>query len=129
MKTVDSLCAMIKTDRDAYVSLRATLNEAAAKLANIYEKNIQRTPADTVAAYISAVGYDLASVIIASLVNRCSWDGRISHSSNEWAKSVPDAYDEEATDLLRLSCDEIHRAHLDQIAHAMSRAQRPQIPA
>lgn len=72
-------------------------------------------PRSTVAAYITAVGRDNARTIIASIINRYAWDGRISRLNVEWAKTVETALDE------KLCLDwgiypDMHLTHFDQIA-------------
>lgn len=72
---------------------------------------------------MEAVGYEAAVEIIASLVNRSAWDGRISRRSAEWANAQENSWDEEACSSLSLYTNRIHMAHLDQIAAAMMKYQ------
>ena len=79
----------------------------------------RKTPDDTVAAFVKAVGYDNAVVTIATLINRSAWDGRISGKNADWAKTIDNALDEKAAVDCDLYADGIHMTHLDQIADKM----------
>jgi len=123
MKTVETIKTMIATEgAPAYRAHRDELRDAVSFLCNRYEVDrlgaVEQTPAHTVTAWAAQVGYTRAAVVLASLVNRSAWDGRISREVKAWAAGVADAYDEEAAERLCLSCDTIHKAHLDQIAAA-----------
>ena len=78
------------------------------------------TPKVTVEKLIRAIGENRASSVVASLVNGCAWDGRISPRCREWAKHVEGAWDDKA---MREWCIDttMHRAHLDQLALEMIR--------
>lgn len=78
-------------------------------------------PADTVNAFVSAVGLDTAAYCIAAMVRRVRFDGRISRYAKawadgleglnmpgEWMQAVPECYS-----------SSIHPAHLSQLAEAM----------
>lgn len=81
------------------------------------------TPAATVAALVSSIGYDAAAEIIAAMVNvKGIWDQRISTKNRAWAAEI--AADFLGNDFVYY-CDEIHPAHMDQIADAMRNAERP----
>ena len=60
---------------------------------------------------------EMAAVVIASLVNCASQDGRISNVNKKWASTI--GYND--TDAIRIGItgDEIHRAHLNQLASAI----------
>lgn len=108
------------------------LRDAVAMLDHICADHIlnEKTPAETVAAYVAALdaskwvqevaidGREIAEIIIASLVNRSAWDGRISRASAEWARAVQDCMEEGLCDRLRIYT-QMHMVHLDQIARAM----------
>lgn len=108
------------------------LREAVAMLDHICADHIlnEKTPAETVSAYVAALdasgwvqesgcdGCEIAEIIIASLVNRSAWDGRISREAAEWARSVEDCMEEGLCDRLRIYT-RMHMVHLDQIARAM----------
>lgn len=125
MKTMNSIRAEIQNDRAAAFSQRRALQNAAQIIVDTYRETRDGNPAATVDSVIAAVGYDTAAVIIASAVNASAWDGRISTESKEWADSVSGSYDEEAARWAGITLDGIHRAHLDQLARAMSKATRP----
>lgn len=105
-----TLTQKLRTNRDALVNAR---------------KN-HTTARETVAALIDAIGYENAAEIIAAMVNaKGEWDGRISRTNRAWAaeQNAPDR----ATldDMCVWYCDEIHPAHMDEIANAMRTAERP----
>ena len=79
----------------------------------------RKTPDDTVAAFVKAVGYENAAATIATLINRSAWDGRISWRNAEWAKTIGNALDEKAALDCDIYADGIHMTHLDQIADKM----------
>lgn len=90
-----------------------------------------RTPAQTVAAFVDAVSYDVANIVIASAVNACGeWDKRVSSKARKWAAEMPNAYDRESAIDMRIYSDRIHRAHIDQLARAMMEyTPAPEAPA
>lgn len=94
---------------------------------NIYCETSDRTPAETVAAIVERLGYDAAREAIAEIVNTVGeWDGRIWPSSREWAATIETAAtcDElEAKSIYQPA--EIHPAHINQIAQAMSKYAPP----
>jgi hypothetical protein len=84
------------------------------------------TPAATVAALISSIGYDAAVEIVASMVNaKGEWDKRISRVNRTWAAAQDAPNSETLDDMCVWYCAEIHPAHMDQIADAMRNAERP----
>lgn len=111
-ENIDSLREYKKTFSAAIETLEAI------QKADRFDK---KTPADTVAAFVAAVGYPLAVEVVASLVNRSSrWDGRL-YSSKDWAASQPSAWDEETMVQCMRCYTNMHPAHLDQIARALSK--------
>ena len=78
-------------------------------------------PTETVKEYISAVGKETAAAIIALMVRRVSWDGRISRDAKEWAASIaiPEDLAKREDDAYS---EKIHTAHLNQLACAMPKA-------
>lgn len=123
MKTINDAKRIITEQGiDAYRAHIKTIRSDLDTLRGLYADSISanETPAQTVAAYVAAVGFDRAAVILASLVNRYAWDGRISETAKEWAETVSDAYDENAGVELYISADTIHCCHLDQLARAMA---------
>ena len=80
-------------------------------------------------AFVEAVGYEAAVEIVASLVNRSAWDGRISRRCAEWANTQENAWDEEARSRLSIYTDRIHMVHLDQIAAALMEYEATTEPA
>lgn len=107
-------------DRSRWFSYRRTLSENLETLDRIQSEDYinGRTPAETVASFVEAVGYDAALVVIASLVNRSAWDGRIDSRNAAWAASVSESFDEQTARDLDLYT-KMHMTHLDQIADQM----------
>lgn len=88
-------------------------------LKEIYRENIEDTPQKTVSLFIEQVGKERATDLIATLINRHGWDGRISRRLIPWANNIKNSFDEEAALHMNIYCDDvIHLAHLDQIARA-----------
>lgn len=87
-----------------------------------YAENRTGTPADTIAEIVNAIGYDSAVVTIAEIVNTVgTWDGRISADSRAWAESIENAADADSLrDAGIYQPDEIHPAHINQLAEAMA---------
>ena len=84
------------------------------------------SPAETVDALISSIGYDAAAEIIAAMVNaKGEWDGRITRANRAWAAEQNAPARETLDDMCVWYCDEIHPAHMDEIATAMRNAERP----
>lgn len=61
-----------------------------------------------------------AEMVVASLVNECAWDGRISPTVREWAKHVESAWDARAMGAMRVSTT-LHPTHLDSVAYEFAR--------
>ncbi len=78
-------------------------------------------PQKTVEEFIKAVGFEEARYCIASMVNGKAWDGRISKRNADWAKTVPDAWDEESGTEMRMYTNRVHTSHLNQLADYMRR--------
>lgn len=89
------------------------LHEAVRALEKSYQDTLELTPADTVAHFLKAVGEDLGKTTVAILIKRNAWDGRISRRSAAWAES----FTSEDSEIITT----IHKAHLEQIAQAISR--------
>lgn len=126
MKNVNTIHEQVTTNRESWFTYLRALKSNLATLENLYaaqydEKSplYHSTPAQTVAAFVESAGYESAVEIIASLVNRSTWDGRISHSVAEWANTQENSWDEEAAGRLSIYSNRIHMAHLNQLAEAM----------
>ena len=88
----------------------------------------RKTPAETVSEWVSAVGYDVATVALSSWINSVGdWDARVSLSNRTWAVRVTESFDGSSAIDLCIYSDRIHRAHLDQLADAF-RAYVPEAP-
>ena len=94
---------------------------------NIYSETSDRTPAETVAAIVEQIGYDTAREAIAEIVNTVGeWDGRIWPSSREWAATIETAATREELEAKNIyQPAEIHPAHINQLAQAMSKYAPP----
>lgn len=87
--------------------------------------NDSNSPKATVEATIATIGYEMTEAIIATITNAKAWDGRISDANKEWAAKVDECLTKQTADKFCLYSDDIHPAHLDQIADAMRNAERP----
>lgn len=93
----------------------------------IYRETSDQTPAETVAEIVAAIGYDAAREAVAEIVNTVGeWDGRIWPSSREWAATIESAATAEELKEKRIyQPAEIHPAHINQLAQAMSKYAPP----
>ena len=108
-------------------AIRNELRADIKALETAYKEHVEGSPAETVAAFVAAVGYNRAAVALATVVNYTAWDGRISRNVAAWAAALPEAWDEETAQHLGLYTD-IHRAHLDQIAREFMKTTPPEDP-
>lgn len=97
---------------EAYRAERDRLKSALDELIAAYKAS--SSPAETLDC-LSDI--EMAAVVIASLVNCASQDGRISNDNKKWAST--NGYND--TDAIRIGItgDEIHQAHLNQLASAI----------
>ena len=78
------------------------------------------TPTETVDTLVAQIGQESAAYIIAAMVNaKGDWDGRISSTVRTWAAADEIPSRQQLDDACVWYCDEIHPAHMDQIARAM----------
>lgn len=136
MKNVNTIHEQVTANREQWFQYRRTLEVNLSTLETIYTAQYDAesplyhsTPAQTVAAFVESVGYEAAVEIVASLVNRSAWDGRISRRCAEWANAQGNSWDEEACSRLSIYTNRIHTAHLDQIAAAMMKYEPTTEPA
>lgn len=117
---VKQLNALIASDADSYRKLAKQVRENIELLDAIQKEDYAAgaTPKHTVEAYIDAIGFGTAKIIIASLINVSSWDGRISKDNKEWAANVVQSYDTDSMQKMHADT-RIHRTHLDQLADVM----------
>lgn len=116
-------------DRATRIAARENLTSAVDELEHVYRITRDATPAETVDAFVAAVGYDDAVAAVATLVNRYSDDARLSHRVVMWAHGIPSAWNTDAALRLGVFTDRIHRAHLDQLAAAMMAYTPEETPA
>lgn len=97
---------------EAYRAEQNQLKKALMELVTSYRAS--SSPAETLD---QLSGINDAATVIATLVNLSVHDGRISNENKKWASKV--GYND--ADALRMGLigDEIHRAHLDQLASAI----------
>lgn len=109
----------ITTRREQIKTTRANIKT----VVNIYSETSDRTPAETVAAIVEQIGYDTAREAIAEIVNTVGeWDGRIWPSSREWAATIETAATRDELEAKNIyQPAEIHPAHINQLAQAMSK--------
>lgn len=136
MKNVNTIHEQVTANREQWFQYRRTLEAHLSTLETLYAAQYDAesplyhsTPAQTVAAFVESVGYEAAVEIVASLVNRSAWDGRISRRCAEWANAQENSWDEEACSRLSIYTNRIHTAHLDQIAAAMMKYEPTTEPA
>lgn len=87
----------------------------------IYEQTRDTTPQNTAKNIIDELGTAKAREAMAVLIKNCSYDGRISPQSKDYWTAVP-SWEKAENEWLGVSeVDKIHRAHLNQIAEAMSK--------
>lgn len=93
----------------------------------IYRETSDQTPAETVAEIVTALGYDAAREAVAEIVNTVGeWDGRIWPSSREWAATIETAATRDELEAKSIyQPAEIHPAHINQLAQAMSKYAPP----
>lgn len=117
-----------------YREARDEWHEDLAGLETVYNETRDQSVADSVAAmvrdnydrFFSRYGFhctmegaaDGLADLVASLVNRSAWDGRISPAVKAWAESREYAADQELADKMGLYT-KLHMAHLNQIAAAL----------
>lgn len=123
MKTMNDLDAIISRSVDDYRTLCADMRSAVKTLETIYSDTREMTPDDTVSAFVTAIGWNKAASVISTLVNRSSWDGRISRQAAHWAEEQADCWSSDCAERMWLYTNRIHMAHLDQIAGAMIKAE------
>ena len=97
---------------EAYRAERDRLKKALLELVTAYRSS--STPAETLD-QLSDIND--TETVIATLVNLSAHDGRIRDSNKDWAATV--GYSESDARRMGLIGDEIHRAHLDQLASAV----------
>lgn len=90
-------------------------------LIEVYKSTRETTPAETIKALVDRLGYSVALVTVAELVNSVSeYDGRISRRTRAWAMQIEDAANrEELEHYCLLQPSEIHPCHIDQLGSAM----------
>lgn len=99
---------------------RTEMRTARAALIDAHRFSGNVTPAGTVASLVESVGYEHAREIVAlSVIAKGEWDGRISEASRVWAFELTGT----TYGTLSAQCfyypDDIHPAHMEQIARAM----------
>lgn len=106
--------------REQCISVRRGLANALEKLEGTYKlTHCDGTPAETVNEFVASVGTPMAVALVATLVNVRQRDGRISPRVREWARQQESAWDYESAIHMGIYSDNIHAAHLNQIAQAM----------
>lgn len=87
-------------------------------------------PAETVAAAVAALGYETAREIVALVVTaKGEWDQRISETARAWAFELTGTTYGDLSARYFYYPDEIHPAHMEQIARAMMAYQPEPEPA
>ena len=120
MKTIETLRNICKENRVEYRNMVKEMQDMIKAFDSTISEAVcnGQSVRDSVKAFVKQVGKDAATVVVASLVNRNAWDGRISSRNAEWAKGIEDAWDDDA--MLDQCCYcKAHTAHLDQFADYM----------
>lgn len=124
MKTRNELIAALTVDgvtdwakyRETVRTYRAALDDLKNRVST--DRNENRAPAETIVAWVAAVGYDVAVVVLSSSIAVVGdWDARISGTVRAWANE--NGYDRESALDMRLYTDAIHNCHKDQLAAAL----------
>lgn len=121
MKTLETLNTIRDASRGAYFLLMRSLRQYADLLDECVHSEIisgANNPTNSVKRFVEEIGKAEAEMVIASLVNAAAWDGRIYKENAAWAAEIEDAFDEKATNQLRMRTT-IHPAHLNAVATAM----------
>lgn len=137
MITMNMIREAIAAEEMTWADFRKVRDEAKEDLAameRVYDETRDQAVPESVAAmvrdyydrFFSRYGFhctmsgaaDNVRDLVASLVNRSAWDGRLSRSVKEWAESRENATDAELSNKMDLYT-RIHMAHLDQIAAAL----------
>ena len=117
MKTMENLREIIAENRNDYFVFRDRKISNVRMLESIYADTLGGgKPSDVIGAFVDSVGLQEAVETIATLVNRHSWDGRISRWVKSWAENLPNAWDEESAEKMHIGTDRIHMVHLNQLA-------------
>lgn len=117
MKTIENLREIIAENRNDYFAFRDRKISNVRMLESIYADTLGGgKPSDVIGTFVDSVGLQEAVETVATLVNRHSWDGRISHWVKSWAENQPNAWDEESAKKMYICTDRIHMVHLNQLA-------------
>ena len=103
------------------IEYRKTIRTNREKLieAHRYSRNHADTPEQTVNILVDKIGTEAAGKIIAIMVMcKGDWDERISRTNRAWAAGIAGHTQNEFADMWIFYCDDIHPAHMDQIATA-----------
>lgn len=127
MKTTAEIIEMFRTDRAAAREMVNGWREDAAKLDAVISDGVanDKTPAESAAELVEAIGYDRAAWITATLVQAAAWDGRISDTAKTFAATVSDRLTEDASADRGIFCH-AHKTHLDQFARAFAKIAKPE---
>lgn len=112
------------TERIEKINQKKATAANIAAVVEVYRQTRDNTPAET-AAIVNRLGYSVAVEAVAELVNTVGeWDARIFPSVREWAESQPTAASRDELDAMSIyQPSEIHPAHINQLAEAMSKYQ------
>lgn len=121
MYTVARLKELATDSLPLYRCICKELRDGLARTERIYSETCTESPRITVRAMRRELGLKLSAAVVASIVNTCSHDGRISSDVAEWARTVEMSLDRDAALHVGIYSDRIHRAHLNQLARALMR--------
>lgn len=106
---------------------RKEMKNARAALVDCHMFSGNITPAGTVASLVERLGYDAAREAVAlCVIAKGEWDARISESSRAWAFDLTGTTSGTLSAQYFYYPDEIHPAHMEQIARAMMKYPQPE---
>lgn len=118
MKNQQYVSDLVDRDHAAWIAEYRAFHAAIETLESAYGETVTGKPDDTLDRTIADIGINLTVAVVATLINRFAWDGRISRRRALWAASVDSAFDEQ-TAVEHWFSTRIHMAHLDQIGDAL----------
>lgn len=131
MKTLQEIQNMIENNVEEYRAEYRRIRDEIKAIVDIYNEDrfSGASVKTTIEKCVDAIGYDRLAIVLASLINECNYDGRISDRNKEAAAAIEGAYDRDAARKLSIYTNEIHKAHLDQLFDAFRRFEKPADPA
>lgn len=127
-QAIENVNEMERTEAFAeYRTIVRDIEDAMKTVVSCYNETRCGKTDDTVAAIVNALGYDNAMIAIAQLVNTVGdWDERVGSKARRWAASIEEAAErDEMREAGIFQPSAIHPAHIEQLAHAAERFEKP----